>query len=74
MLLYFNLGYFEGIYTCENMTFHLQTEKDVKFVSEMVCFTQCIHSLTIAIIIYRCYKSAGMMLTNEIDHYMQQWN
>ena len=26
-------------------------------------------------IIYRCIKnSAGMMLTNEIEHYMQQWN
>ena len=38
-------------------------------------FTQCIHSLKIAIIIYRCLKlSAGMMLTNEIDNYMQQWN
>ena len=34
---YRNMGYFEGIYTCENLTFHLQTEKDVKFVSEMVC-------------------------------------
>jgi hypothetical protein len=31
-----NIGYFEVIYTCENFTFHLQTEKDVKFVSEMV--------------------------------------
>ena len=34
---YRNIGYCEGIYTCENLTFHLQTEKDVKFVSEMVC-------------------------------------
>ena len=32
-----NIGYFEGIYTCENLTFHLQTEKEVQFVSEMVC-------------------------------------
>jgi hypothetical protein len=31
-----NIAYFEGIYTCENLTFHLQPEKDVKFVSEMV--------------------------------------
>jgi hypothetical protein len=30
------MGYFEGIYTYENLTFHLQTEKDIKFVSEMV--------------------------------------
>jgi hypothetical protein len=29
-----NIGYFEGIYTCENLTFHLQTEKEVQFVSE----------------------------------------
>ena len=37
--------------------------------------TQCKHSLKIAIIIYRCIKnSAGMMLTNEIEHDMQQWN
>ena len=28
-----NIGYFEGIYACANLTFHLQTEKDVKFVS-----------------------------------------
>jgi hypothetical protein len=34
---YRNIDYFEGIYKCENLTFHLQTEKDVKFVSEMVC-------------------------------------
>ena len=34
---YRNIGYFERIYTCENLTFHLQTEKDAKFVSEMVC-------------------------------------
>jgi hypothetical protein len=34
---YRNIGYFEEIYTCENLTFHLQTDKDVKFVSEMVC-------------------------------------
>jgi hypothetical protein len=31
------LSYFERIYKCENLTFHLQTEKDVKFVIEMVC-------------------------------------
>jgi hypothetical protein len=31
------MGYFERIYKCENLTFHLQTERDVKFVSEMVC-------------------------------------
>ena len=69
------IGYFEGIYTCENLTFHLQTEKEVQCVSEMVCFTQCIHSLKIAKNIYRCIKnSADMMLTNEIEHYMQQWN
>jgi hypothetical protein len=38
-------------------------------------FTQCINVLKIAIIIYRCIKnSAGMMFTNEIEHYMQQWN
>ena len=31
--------------------------------------TQCINSLKIAIIIYRCIKhSAGMMLNNEIEH------
>jgi hypothetical protein len=50
--------------------------KDVKFVSEMDgVLTQCINSLKIAIIIYRCINnSAGMMLTNEIEHYMQQWN
>jgi hypothetical protein len=47
------VGYFEGIYTCENLTFHLQTEKDVKFASEMVSvFTQCITSLEIAINYY----------------------
>jgi hypothetical protein len=34
------MGYFEGIYTCENLTFHLQTEKDVKFVSEMHKFLE----------------------------------
>ena len=34
---YRDIGYFEGIYTCENLTFHMQTEKDVKFVNEMVC-------------------------------------
>jgi hypothetical protein len=28
---YRNIGYFEEIYTCENLTFHLQTEKDIKF-------------------------------------------
>jgi hypothetical protein len=38
-------------------------------------FTQCINSLKIAIIIYKCIQnSVGMMLTNEIEHYMQQWN
>ena len=57
-----------------HLTFHLQTEKVVTFVSEIV-FTQCINSLKIAIIVYRFIKnSAGMMLTNEIEHYMQQWN
>jgi hypothetical protein len=31
--------------------------------------------LKIAIIIYRCIKnSAGMMLNNETEYYMQQWN
>ena len=54
-----------------HLTFHLQTEKVVTFVSEIV-FTQCINSLKIAIIVYRFIKnSAGMMLTNEIE---QQWN
>ena len=37
------VGYFEGIYTCENLTFHLQTEKDVKFVSEMHKFLENSH-------------------------------
>jgi hypothetical protein len=48
--------------------------KDVKFVSEMDgVLTQCINSLKIAMIIYRCINySAGMMLTNEIEHAMQQ--
>ena len=32
-----NIGYFEGIYTCENFTIHLQTETEVQFVIEMVC-------------------------------------
>jgi hypothetical protein len=32
------IGYLKGLYICENLTFHLQTEKDVKFVSEMMCF------------------------------------
>ena len=37
-------------------------------------FAQCINSLKIAIIIYRGLKiSFGMLLTNEIDNYMQQW-
>jgi hypothetical protein len=55
-----NIGYFE------NLTLHLQTETDVKCVSEMV------HKF---LIINRCIsKSAGMMMTNEIEHYMQQWN
>jgi hypothetical protein len=31
------IGYFERINKCENLTFHLQTEKDVQFVIEMVC-------------------------------------
>jgi hypothetical protein len=31
------IGYFERIYKWENLTFHLQTEKDVKFVIEMMC-------------------------------------
>ena len=57
---YRNIGYFEGIYKCENLTFHLQTEKDVKFVSEMV-LTQCIHFLKIAIIIYRCIKKIQLV-------------
>jgi hypothetical protein len=35
-----NIGYFEGIYVCENLTFHLQTEKDVKFLSEMHKFLE----------------------------------
>jgi hypothetical protein len=39
---YRNTGYFEGICKCENLTFHLQTEKDVKFVSEMVCWHECV--------------------------------
>jgi hypothetical protein len=31
--------------------------------------------LKIDIIVYRFLKgSAGMMLTNEIEHHMQQWN
>ena len=30
-------SFFEGIYTCDNLTFHLQTEKELQFVSEMVC-------------------------------------
>ena len=31
--------------------------------------------MKIAIIIYRCIaNSAGIMLTKEIEHYMQQWN
>jgi hypothetical protein len=48
-----NIGYFEGIYTCENLTFHLQTEKDVKFVSVRDdVFTQRINSLKIAVIIH----------------------
>jgi len=34
---YRNIGYFERIYKCENLTFHLLTENDVTFVSEMVC-------------------------------------
>jgi hypothetical protein len=33
----FNIGYFQGIYTCEILTFHLQSEKEVQFVSEKVC-------------------------------------
>jgi hypothetical protein len=34
---YRNIGYFEGIYTCENLTFACKLKKkDVKFVSEMV--------------------------------------
>ena len=32
-----NIGYFQGIYTCEILTFHLQSEKEVQFVSEKVC-------------------------------------
>jgi hypothetical protein len=43
----------DGIYTCENLTFHLQTEKDVKFVSVRDdVFTQRIDSLKIAVIIH----------------------
>ena len=53
---YRNIGYFEGIYTCENLSFHLQPEEDVKFVSEMVCLHKCINSSKIAIIIYRFIK------------------
>jgi hypothetical protein len=34
---YRNIGYFEEIYTCENLTFHLQNWKRCKFVNEMVC-------------------------------------
>jgi hypothetical protein len=35
--------------------------------------TQCINSLKITIILYRCINnSASMMLTNEIEHYMQR--
>jgi hypothetical protein len=30
------VGYFEGIYTCENFTFLLQTEKYLKCLSEMM--------------------------------------
>ena len=36
-IYYRNIGYFEGIYICENLSFHLQPEQDVKFVSEMGC-------------------------------------
>ena len=53
--------------------FHLQIEKDVKICEWDGVFTQCIHSLKIAIIIYRCIKnSASMMLTNKIEHYTKK--
>ena len=63
------------IHACENFTFHLQTEKRCKICEWDGVFTQCINSLKIAIIIYRCIiNSTSMMLTNEIEHNMQQWN
>jgi hypothetical protein len=66
---YKNIGYFEGLYTCENLTFHLQTEKDVKFASEMVSvFTQCITSLEIAINYYfQCSKEYSYAVDRNID-------
>ena len=60
------------INTCENLTFHLQTGKRCKICEWDGVFTQCINSLKIAVIIYRCIiQSTSMMLTNEIEHYMQ---
>ena len=38
-------------------------------------FTQSLNSLKIAIIIYRAIKnSAGLMLTNAIEDYLQRWS
>jgi hypothetical protein len=50
----------QRFYGSKKMENHLQTEKDVKFVSEMV-LTQCINSLKIAIIIYRCIKKIQLV-------------
>ena len=64
---YKNIGYFEWSYTCENLTFHLQTEKRCNICEWDGVLTLFINSMKIAIIIYRCINnSAGMILTNEI--------
>ena len=54
------------------MTFHLQTEKRCNICEWDGVLTLFINSMKIAIIIYRCiHNSAGMMLTNEIEHTSQ---
>jgi hypothetical protein len=61
-----NIGYFEGIYKCEISPANW---KRCNICEWNGVLTQCINSLKIAIIIYRCIKhSAGMMLNNEIEH------
>ena len=72
---YRNIYYFGEIYTCENLTFHLHSEKRCKICELDGVYKKCINSLKIAIIIYRCIRnSTSMNLTHEIEHYMQQWN
>jgi hypothetical protein len=55
---YRNIGYFEEIYTCENLTFHLHSEKRCKICELDGVYKKCINSLKIAIIIYRCIRNS----------------